>query len=265
MLTTAFPDQNGLNKPAFFYSPDGKTWNGSPEPCTASERDIVVINGYKYDSADINGMNTLLYEDRKYFMYFCDFKNPGHIFRAVSTDGHNYANENEVLSERMAVNDVKKFKIANKPWYLMGLHMNTDHLSYSVSSDPLHFPPAKTLFDHLDATDRYMVAIGFVCQGGQELPGRHVLGVLYGAGASPNLAENRIFARWLQKRIVLKAAGKTYEPTHSFGPDRQILSIDAGAKFTGRFEIYAEDNKTLLGQTEQRTWEAGQTYAIVFD
>jgi hypothetical protein len=38
MLSTPWPDANKMNKPICFFSPDGKTWNGSPEPYRAAHQ-----------------------------------------------------------------------------------------------------------------------------------------------------------------------------------------------------------------------------------
>jgi len=56
MMCTVYPDANGMNKPAWFSSPDGETWNGAPAPYPARHEDIVEIGGYAdYAGADING------------------------------------------------------------------------------------------------------------------------------------------------------------------------------------------------------------------
>src|SRR5439155_17060179 len=157
MFGTLYPDEKGLNKPAFFFSRDGKAWNDSPSPYTVQKKDIVSITGYdKYPDADINRMNVILFEDNKFRIYFADFKNFGHVFRATSNDGHNYIFDSKVLDGHFAPNDVKKFRVGDQDWYLMGLHLNTRHLSYTVSTDPLNFPPARKLFEHQDDSDAYM-------------------------------------------------------------------------------------------------------------
>ena len=42
MICTVAPDPAGLNKPAYFSSPDGIIWNGSPQPYQAQFSDIVL-------------------------------------------------------------------------------------------------------------------------------------------------------------------------------------------------------------------------------
>jgi hypothetical protein len=161
-----------------------------------------------------------------------------------------------------APNDIKKFRVADQNWYLMALHMNGSKLWYTLSTDPLHFPAPKTLLDHAGKSDNYIVAVGLVVQGGQEFPNRRLLGVLYGAGAAPTLDANRIFARWLQKRLVFVTPDKKIEVTQSLGPSRQVLSVAPGSNLTGHFDVYAEDARTLIGSTQTVTISAGRAYVI---
>src|SRR5215213_9913663 len=97
--------------------------------------------------------------------------------------------------------------------YLMGLHLNTGQLWYTLSRDGLKFPPIQTLFAHESDADAYMVAVGFIMAGEQEKLGSRVLGALYGAGAASSLDANRIFARWLQKKVVLSGDKNQIELT----------------------------------------------------
>jgi hypothetical protein len=87
-----------------------------------------------------------------------------------------------------------------------------------------------------------------------------VLGILYGAGAKPSLDANRIFARWLQKRVVLTAGDDLYESSQARGPDAQIVRLPRPVKVP--LEMYAEDGVTLIGRSEATQFEPGKTYAI---
>lgn len=245
LMCTAYPDKDGLNKPATFASPDGNVWNGSPAPYEAKLSDIISIDGYdKYKAADINGMNVILYEDGVYRLYFNNFKDFGRVYRATSKDGKQFTFDGPAVEVGACVNDVKKFTAAGKPIYLMGLHMNGDKLWYSLSSDGMKFDAPKELAKNLGDADRYMVAIGWVTRGNR------VLGFLYGAGASSALASNRIFGRWIQKKVVFVASdGTRYEPSSAVGPDRQIIKVPQGKELDGTFEVYAENGVTLLGKT----------------
>ena len=143
---------------------------------------------------------------------------------------------------------MKKFRVGAATYYLMGLHENGAHLWQTVSTNGLAFPAARLLLTNLDAADAYIVALGWVVRGPQESPGRKLLGVLYGAGPSPALNQNSIYARWLQKRVVFVANDGTRLPGNQCPrPDRQLLPLPDAGPLTGRFELYAEDGLTLLG------------------
>lgn len=246
LMCTAYPDPDGLNKPATFASADGVRWNGSPAPYEAKMSDIISIDGYdKYAAADINGMNVILYEDGVYRLYFNNFKDFGRVYRATSKDGKQFTFDGASVEFGGCVNDVKKFTAGGKPVYLMGLHMNGDKLWYSLSTDGMKFDSPRELATNTGDADRYMVAIGWVTRANR------VLGFLYGAGAIGSLDRNRIFGRWLQKKVVFVASdGTRYEPSSAIGPDRQIIKIPQGKEIDGAFEVYAEDGVTLLGKTQ---------------
>jgi hypothetical protein len=261
MTCTGYPDEKGLNKPVFFSSPDGKTWNGSAEPYPAKRDDIVTIEGYpKYSGADVNGMNVILHEGGRYRLYFCNFKDFGKVYRASGTDGKHWTFDGPVMDAALAVNDVKRFRAGGQDWYLMGLHLNGPAVHFAVSRDGAKFPPPRVLFGHLDDADKYMVAVGWVTDGDQEAEGRRVLGVLYGAGAVGSLDQNRIFARWLQKRVVVETETGTVEVDRAVGPDGQRAAWSE--KVVGRIALYREDGKTLIGRSDSVALEPGRVYLI---
>ena len=258
LMCTAYPDENGLNKPALFSSPEGVHWNGSPAPYPARPSDIVTIDGYEeFRDADINGMNVIFYEDGVYRLYFNNFKDFGSVFRATSEDGKHFRFEGPALQVGAVVNDVKKFALDGKVYYLMGLHMNTDRLWYSLSRDGMRFEPAKELARNLGDGDRFIVAIGWVTQKNR------LLGFLYGAGEHPGLDRNRIWARWLQKKVVFIADdGTRFEPTGALGPDRQILTVPRDREITGHFAVYSEDGSTVVLKKCPGTLISGAVYTL---
>jgi hypothetical protein len=244
MMCTAYPDAAGRNKPIAFFSKDSEHWNGDATPHDARLDEIVMLSGYeKYADADINGMNVLLRDDGKWRMYFSDFHNFGQTFRASSEDGRHFSLDGKVLDGNFAINDVKKLKSGDgETWYLAGLHMNTDRLWYTLSKDGMRVPPPQALCTNAGASDRYIVAIGFVVDGDR------VLGALYGAGAAGSLDQNRIFAIWLQKKVTIEAGGKSVEVTEALGPERQVLT--ASRRLQGRLNLTAEDGKTVIGSVD---------------
>jgi hypothetical protein len=258
MMCTVYPDKRDRNKPATFTSPDGIKWNSSEPSYAAKMTDIIDIQGYsKYADADINGMNVILYEDGVYRLYFNNFKDFGKIYRASSEDGKNYKYDGPALDFSACVNDVKKITVGKETRYLMGMHMNGDTLWYSLSKDGVRFDPPKPLGKNLGDKDRYMVAIGWV------LKGNSLLGFLYGAGEVPTLDRNRIWARWLQKKVVFVASdGTRYEGSGALGPDRQIIRIPKDKTIQGRFEVYSEDSTTPLLTKVDATLVSGAVFVL---
>ena len=243
MMCTVYPDKQDRNKPAYFSSPDGKIWNGQTAPYPATFEDIIHMEGYPdYAHADINGMNVIFRDGEALRLYFNDFKNFGRVYRARSRDGKNFTYEGVALACNLVVNDVKRFDVAGEQCWLMGLHMNREGLWYSLSSDGDNFEPEQPLLVHAGLEDRYIVALGWVTDGNR------LLGVLYGAGAVPELNRNRIYARWLQKRVRFASNdGAIVEPESALGPDRQILRIPDDVDGNGTLQVFAEDGTTELG------------------
>jgi hypothetical protein len=261
MVVTAYPDAKGDNKPAYFSSPDGETWNERPAPSPAKQSDIVRVDGYdKYDTADINGVNVILREDNALNLYFCNYRDFGRVYRATGTDGKAYQFEGVALECPYAVNDVKKLETPDGPRYLMGLHMNREGLWYALSRDGIKFDKEQPLLTHTGPQDKYIVALGWVVRDNR------LLGVLYGAGAVPELNRNRIFARWLQKRVVFTSNdGTRIEPESALGPDRQILRIPEGMDHAGTLQVFAEDGKTPVGGPIPGTLNPGTVHELKAD
>lgn len=258
MVCTTYPDAKGQNKPAVFTSPDGNTWNGKPAPYPAVAGDIIRIEGYpNYDAADMNGMNVLLHEDDRYRLYFGDFKARLQVHRASSDDGRQFKYDGVSLDARMMVNDMRKFTVAGRPVYLMGLHANTGRLWYALSGDGMKFEPQRELAVSRGDADKYIVAIGWVSSGDR------ILGFVYGAGAVPSLDRNRLFARWLQKKLVFTdKQGNTYSATGALGPDRQVFAIPSGARTEGRLSVYSEDGVSRLGRPLEVELTSGGVYRL---
>lgn len=264
MVCTAYPDSRGLNKPVIFRSPDGRVWNGTAAPYTASTDDFILMEGYDgFTGADINGMNVLLFDNGVYRLYFGDFKNFKGVYRASSKDGRHFTFDGVSLERSLAVNDVKKFRVGQGSHYLMGLHMNGDTLWYSLSSNGQDFQPVQTLAKNLGAEDRYIVAHGWVVEGDQELEGRRLLGFLYGAGSHNSLTMNRIFARWLQKKVELVMEdGSVLSASSAHGPNAQLISLPEGNSIQATIRVYAEDGKTLITENGPFNLQSGKTYRL---
>ena len=161
------------------------------------------------------------------------------------------------LATEHAVNDVKKFTIGGKDWYVMALHKkgdvgltakDTEKLWYSLSKDGKRFADEQRMPGAARGDDRFIFAVGFVARKDR------ILGVLYGAGGSERCDRNRIFGHWLQKRVLLTAIPDYYRGQRSRdrGPRRprtgpSVVQAPTRAAFQGTLTVFAEDGLTPLG------------------
>lgn len=123
----------------------------------------------------------------------------------------------------------------------MGLHYNSQSTWYSLSNDGTNFTVEQTLFNNLSSQDFNIVALGFV------MNGNRLLGTLYGATAVPTLDQNQIFARWLQKKVViLDSSGTQNLPQGSDGPDGQWFQTSQSGHLQGTMLVYDDDGVTPL-------------------
>jgi hypothetical protein len=252
---------DGFNWPTYFSSPDGVAWNGTKEPYQARLSDIVNIEGYSdYHAGGFNAGNVLFPESDSWTLYFYDNFSPvGNIYRATGSSPQDVQYQGVSLETGADPNGVNKFVAGGQTWYLMGLMSNMPQLWYSLSKDGLTFAPQQTLFVSLSSLDTSMDTVGFVTKGKQ------VLGALYGAntGTPDNqLADNKIFGRWLQKKVVITdSAGTQYFAQGSYGPDRQWFAVPTSGSLDGTVVAYAEDGITPLGSNVV-SLSAGKTYAL---
>ena len=83
--------------------------------------------------------------------------------------------------------------------------------------------------------------------------------------AFPHLAANRIFAKWLQKKVVFRAGnGTEYSQAEGFGPDALRIRVPEGVT-KGTLEVFAEDGRTPIGSIANTELRAGARYEIVLD
>jgi hypothetical protein len=248
------------DKPIYFSSPDGVTWNGTPEPYSAQLTDIIGIQGYApFGSGNFNGANVLLRDNGTWVLYFKDWNDFGTTYRATADTLPNFQLQGVALKTNDFVNDVQKFTVTGQSWYLMGL-VGADpkqSIFFSLSNDGIAFDPQRVLFHNLSAQDLYIVALGFVTRGGQ------LSGLLYGASAVETLDQNQIFARWLQKKVVITdSLGAQYSPQGGYGPDRQWFQTPPSGLLQGTITVYAEDGVTPLAAGSVNL-SAGKAYQLV--
>jgi hypothetical protein len=128
MICTTLVDQNSNDKPAYFSSLDGVTWNGSPEPYSAQLIDVVSIqNDPLYPGYDYNGGNVLLRDNGAWTLYYSDGVyggKGGAVYRATTAGVPPvFKSAGSSLNTQHYANDVKKFRVGAKNWYLMALYV----------------------------------------------------------------------------------------------------------------------------------------------
>jgi hypothetical protein len=248
------------NKPLYFSSPDGVTWNGSLEPYSAQLSDVIAMQSYAgFGTGNFNGANVLLRENGTWSLYFKDWNDFHTIYCATAVTLPNFQLQGVALKSDDMVNDIKKFVVTGTNWYLMGLHFNGELLRYSLSNDGASFKPEQILFEHFSPQDLYIVAVAFVTQGNK------LLGVLYGASAVASLDQNQIFARWLQKKVVITdSSGVQSTLQGGYGPDRQWFQAPLSGSLQGTITVYAEDGVTPLGAGSV-SLNGGEAYSLVLN
>jgi hypothetical protein len=279
MYATAWPDAQGRNWPVYFHSPDGNVWNDSPTPYHAQKKDVVKIEGYSPEGrADLNGANVLLHDGGKYRLYFTNWRDRGKLYWTQGDTPAAVQWGGLALETEHAVNDVKKFTVDGKDWYVMALHKKGDvglpqhdvnKVWYSLSNDGRTFSPEHLMVQSREEMDRNIFAVGLVARKDR------ILGVLYGAGPSSRTNRNQIFGYWLQKRVLLtanRAGGRAeYEAQAALGPDRQIIKLPpvlpplegqpVAVNFEGTLTVFAEDGVTPLG-TQTVSLRPGIVYRL---
>ncbi len=260
----ALGDENDL--PAYAVSSDGLTWApDNPGDPFGTNNLIAVDNWHGGDWAAsqwLNNQSGLLYDHGLYWYYYGPEGLGGKDYRAYSTDMVNFTDTDYVMDGAMAsVNDVKKFRFGGDEYYMMVAHHNGQQVYYSVSTDPASFPVLQTLFsttgitegDESVAQDNYIVSAGIVADT------TTLYGVLYGAAETSSLNTNKIFAKWLQKKVYFSNEDVGYGGIErADGPKKVRLGLDGANDIqTGNIYIYDTDGTTLLFTSPEVTLVSG--------
>ena len=241
-------DNSNINKPGLSVATSGIDWKPSK-----GGGDFLSMEGYPFDwgsattGADVNGGNVLLYDraNDTYHLWFTDFKqlNNHSVFHATARGGSLGSFEYRGIAVAEAgriVNDMKNIG----GLYVAAMHDNGPQTFVSISSDPASFPAPRLLFPHEGAADLHIVSVALVVDSHSE----RLLGALYGAGAVPTLDHNRIFGRWLQRKVLFVGDDSTVLwglNATAHGPDAQRLTsnraVPPGTPPVGKFHLYDSD------------------------
>jgi hypothetical protein len=89
-----------------------------------------------------------------------------------------------------------------------------------------------------------------------------VYGFLYGASGTRSLNTNKIFAKWLQKRVeFFNDDGVVAACTSAMGPDRARMRVPAEGA-TGRFRVFSEDGRTALYESPEVAIRPGEVWEL---
>jgi hypothetical protein len=269
MICTVLPSPISTDKPGYFFSSDGMTWNGSPEPYSAQTQDEVNVTGDPlYGRSDYNGGNVLLWDNDSWTLYYSKGEfgaGNGNIYRAISSSPPAFKAAGTAIASGKRANDVKKFQLQGQNWYLMLLYYlpldvgaSPASFTYSISNDAASFAAEQLLFGGSSAADKFITTPAIVSQSGR------VLGVLYGGDPYDFLdGQNQIFARWLQKKVVIQdPSGAASSAMGGYGPDREWFAAPGSGTLQGTMSVYGEDGITPIG-TASVNLSAGKSYQLV--
>eukprot|EP01084_Bolivina_argentea_P113304 201961_1 len=238
MVYTVLPLNSNLNKPGYSIATTGIDWT----PNSGNANYMIAMNNYPYNwsNANVNGGNVIYYDynNKLYHLYFIDFHQESmhSVFHATSNNLKSFIFQNIALNEPMrVVNDMKKIN-GN---YLMGLHMNTQNVWYSVSNNMSQFPTSKVLYTNMNDEDKYITSMGWIVND----KGNILMGSLYGASKVSALDENSIYCVWLQKQVLFinnETMWGIGDASRGNGPNHVIMDTNA-AQATGKFYLYDSD------------------------
>ena len=254
MICTAYPVAT-KNKPILFSGTNGIDWS----PNSGTSGSLIKMTGYDgWENADVNGGNVLYFENGLYHLFFNNFSvNPIGVFHATSNDCINFQYQGNVQPVNRVPNDLKSFEFNNSKVYVLATHVNTGNIHLSLSSSLTSFTDAPIVLESRGEDDKYIVAPGLVSDG------KRLLGVLYGACAVNTLNFNRIFARWLQLKVIFKNKYVQWgDIEEAYGPDRIRMYQNSSIE-TGEFYIYDSDGATLLYTSPTVTMRSGDIWKLL--
>jgi len=255
MLYTAYPLKN-KNKPHYGKSTNGLNWNFN-NPVTMS-------NYPAWDQTNSDGGNVLFSENGLYHMFFTDYNHENQDFRvhhATSRNFVDYKYKGVAQNKERIATDLKSFDYNNNKHYLLGTHRNTNNVELTVSTDLDNFDnptiPTITLNNSSNPNDKFIATLGFVEDENS------LKGYLYGSSSVTTLNNNKIYANWLQKKVIFKNDHVRWgDVEEAYGPDRIALFMSTQVE-TGKFYIYDSDGTTLLYTSPLVTMKSGDIWDFV--
>lgn len=270
------PSDKPSEKPVVFESKDGDHFDGDTIPYEAKHSDNLPLDYPDYDTDHFNGANVLFRDgNTTHFIFHEWIHDKNDIYWAEGKDPWHLKVGGIALHDTiLASNDLRKFTVGGKDWYLLALYHKSDvggftgrdseHLWFSLSNDARTFAKEQHMVDAQGRPDKFIFSVNFVSQGSK------LLGILYGASENAATDKNSIYATWVQKLPLLVALkgyhlgnGGVYPADGALGPDRQRFTLPAGKPFDGTLDLFDDDGKTPLGSVTVHL-EPGNEYRISY-
>ncbi|GAA0726099.1 hypothetical protein GCM10009430_32740 [Aquimarina litoralis] len=252
MLYTAYP-LNGKNKPHYGTSTNGGRW--------VFNKPITMSNYPRWAQTNSDGGNVLYFENGTYHLYFTDYNYPDADFRvhhATSTNFIDYKYKGVAKNIDRIATDMKAFRFNNRKYYLLGTHRNISNVQLTVSTNLNSFDKPfvfeRTLPTSNFPKDKNIATLGFVTNGNR------LYGYMYGSSFKNSLTDNKIYANWLQKKVIFQNKHVRWgDQADAYGPNRVELYMNTQIE-TGNFYIYDSDGTTLLYKSPLVTMKSGDIW-----
>jgi hypothetical protein len=231
---------DNLNKTGYATSNDGTHW--TPNMGSSPNFMIDMLQYANWSDGDFNGVNPIIVDASGVMhYYFMDSRFNAGVEHATGdfTQSSLFTYQGRAQQSGLAMNDIKAFPDGGTTYYASCYHTNNGNMWLTTSKSLSDTGAATLAFNNFGDDDYYMVTCGWVQDG------TRIYGMLYGGcgrQCSPNwLAQNRIFARWLQKKVVFRNDFGSWAITTGFGPSNTRLFLRDGTLETGRFYVYDTD------------------------
>lgn len=239
------------DRTGYATSTNGTSWT----PSQGSMSHFVQVTGYPdWQNGQFNGVNPIIRDAAGvWHYYFMDSRYNNGVEHATGTDGVNFTFRNKAQIWGTALNDIKPFQYNGQTHYAACYHTNNNLMWVSTTTNLSALNDPVVAFTSNGSADATMATCGWVQDG------TRILGMLYGGGPPSTNNQFRIFARWLQKRVVFTNAYGTWDVNTGYTPSNSRLALTSIE--TGRFKVYDTDGTTLLYTSPEVTVRPGDMWS----
>jgi len=242
--------QQTTDKTGYSTSTDGANWT----PSQGDYDYMFTVTGYPdWANGQYNGVNPIIKVGNTWHYYFMDSRYNDGVEHATSTNFVNYTWQNEACVWGVAMNDIRALSFGGTTYYPACYHTNSNKLYMTCGTSLTNLGDPVQIIE-LSANE-YMPTCCWVQDGSK------IIGILYGHTTDPDLWDNRIYAQWLQKKLVFSNASVSWEDEFSLSPSIERLDMNAGYDVeTGTLKVYDTDGTTLLWTSPTFSMREGDVY-----